>query len=155
MKNILVTGGAGFIGSAFVRYMVQKYPQYNIIVLDKLTYAGNLDNLLPVHDEPNYKFERGDIANRETVSRLIEHEQIDTIVNFAAESHVDRSILDPDAFVHTDMVGIYILLDTARLMGVNRLHHVSTDEVYGSIPEGFFKEGDPLEPNSPYAASKA
>jgi dTDP-glucose 4,6-dehydratase len=155
MKNILVTGGAGFIGSAFVRYMIAKYPQYNIIVLDKLTYAGNLDNLLPVDDEPNYKFERGDIADRATVRRLIEHEQIDTIVNFAAESHVDRSILEPDAFIHTDVVGVYILLDTARLLGINRIHHVSTDEVYGSIPEGFFKEGDPLEPNSPYAASKA
>ena len=155
MKNILVTGGAGFIGSAFVRYMVEKYPHYNIIVLDKLTYAGNLDNLLPVHDEPNYKFHRGDIADRQVVRHIIEHDQIDTIVNFAAESHVDRSILEPDAFIHTDVVGIYILLDTARLLGVNRIHHVSTDEVYGSIPEGFFKEGDPLEPNSPYSASKA
>ncbi len=155
MKNILVTGGAGFIGSAFVRYMVGKYPQYNIIVLDKLTYAGNLDNLLPVHDEPNYRFHRGDIADREFVRRLLETERIDTIVNFAAESHVDRSILEPDAFIHTDVVGVYILLDTARMVGVNRIHHVSTDEVYGSIPVGFFKEGDPLEPNSPYAASKA
>ncbi len=155
MKNILVTGGAGFIGSAFVRYMVEKYPYYNIIVLDKLTYAGNLDNLLPVDDEPNYKFHRGDIADRQVVRRVIEHETIDTIVNFAAESHVDRSILEPDAFIHTDVVGIYILLDTARLLGVNRIHHVSTDEVYGSIPVGFFKEGDPLEPNSPYSASKA
>ncbi len=155
MKNILVTGGAGFIGSAFVRYMVAKYPQYNIIVLDKLTYAGNLDNLLPVHDEPNYKFHKGDIADREFVRRLLETERIDTIVNFAAESHVDRSILEPDAFIHTDVVGVYILLDTARMVGVNRIHHVSTDEVYGSIPVGFFKEGDPLEPNSPYAASKA
>jgi dTDP-glucose 4,6-dehydratase len=155
MKNILVTGGAGFIGSAFVRYMVAKYPQYNIIVLDKLTYAGNLDNLLPVHDEPNYRFHRGDIADREFVRRLLETERIDTIVNFAAESHVDRSILEPDAFIHTDVVGVYILLDTARMVGVNRIHHVSTDEVYGSIPVGFFKEGDPLEPNSPYAASKA
>ncbi|MBN1201490.1 MAG: dTDP-glucose 4,6-dehydratase [Anaerolineae bacterium] len=155
MKNILVSGGAGFIGSAFVRRVTQKYPQYNIIVLDKLTYAGNLDNLLPVHDEPNYTFERGDIADRETVRRVLEQYEIDTIVNFAAETHVDRSILEPDAFIHTDVVGVYILLDTARQMGIQRLHHVSTDEVYGSIPEGFFKEGDPLEPNSPYAASKA
>jgi dTDP-glucose 4,6-dehydratase len=155
MKNILVTGGAGFIGSAFVRYMVSKYPHYNIIVLDKMTYAGNIDNLLPIHDEPNYKFHKGDIADREVVKRVIVDDQIDTIVNFAAESHVDRSILDPDAFMHTDVVGAYILLDCARLLGVNRFHHVSTDEVYGSIPEGFFKEGDPLEPNSPYAASKA
>lgn len=155
MKNILVTGGAGFIGSAFVRRMVEKYPEYNIIVLDKLTYAGNLDNLLPVHDAPNYAFERGDIAHRETVQRILEQYSIDAIVNFAAESHVDRSILDPDAFIHTDVVGLYILLDVARKLGVQRIHHVSTDEVYGSIPEGFFREGDPLEPNSPYAASKA
>jgi dTDP-glucose 4,6-dehydratase len=155
MKNILVTGGAGFIGSAFVRRMVEKYPHYDIIVLDKLTYAGNLDNLLPVHDAPNYHFERGDIAHRETVQRALETYQIDAIVNFAAETHVDRSILDPDAFIHTDVVGLYILLDTARKLGVMRLHHVSTDEVYGSIPAGFFREGDPLLPNSPYAASKA
>lgn len=155
MKNILVTGGAGFIGSAFVRRMVEKYPEYTIVVLDKLTYAGNLDNLLPVHDEPNYRFERGDIAHRATVQRVLETYRIDTIVNFAAESHVDRSILEPDAFIHTDVVGLYILLDTARTAGVTRLHHVSTDEVYGSIPEGYFREGDLLEPNSPYAASKA
>ncbi|MBI5927955.1 MAG: dTDP-glucose 4,6-dehydratase [Chloroflexi bacterium] len=155
MKNILVTGGAGFIGSAFVRRMVKKYPDYNIIVLDKLTYAGNLDNLLEVDDEPNYRFEKGDIAHEETVQRVLKDFQIDAVVNFAAESHVDRSILNPHAFVHTDVVGVYILLEMCRKMGINRFHHVSTDEVYGSIPEGFFKEGDPLEPNSPYAASKA
>src|SRR5579859_3599154 len=155
MKNILVTGGAGFIGSAFVRHMLATYPDYRIIVLDKLTYAGNLDNLLPVHDEPSYRFERGDIADRETVERIIKQRDIDTIVNFAAESHVDRSILDPDAFIHTDVAGTYILLDSARRLGVNRFHQVSTDEVYGSIPEGFFQEGDALEPNSPYSASKA
>jgi dTDP-glucose 4,6-dehydratase len=155
MKNILVTGGAGFIGSAFVRYMVKRYPDYNIIVLDKLTYAGNLDNLLPVHDEPNYQFERGDIADRLTVKRILEQHRIDAIVNFAAESHVDRSILDPDAFLHTDVIGTYILLETARMLCIPRFHQVSTDEVYGSIPEGFFKEGDTLEPNNPYSASKA
>ena len=155
MKNILVTGGAGFIGSAFVRHMIAFHPEYQIIVLDKLTYAGNLDNLLPVHDDPNYHFERGDIADRHTIERIIKAWQIDTIVNFAAELHVDRSILDPDAFIHTDVVGTYILLDIARLMGVTRFHQVSTDEVYGSIPEGYFKEGDTLEPNSPYSASKA
>lgn len=155
MKNILVTGGAGFIGSAFVRRMVNKYPDYKIVVLDKMTYAGNLDNLLPVKDAPNYVFEKGDIANRETVRRVLETNGIDAIVNFAAESHVDRSILDPDAFIQTDVVGAYILLDEARQLGIQRLHHVSTDEVYGSIDEGFFREGDPLEPNSPYAASKA
>ena len=155
MKNILVTGGAGFIGSAFVRMMVNKYSDYNIIVLDKLTYAGNLDNLLVVDDEPNYKFERGDIAHEETVTRILTDHNIDTVVNFAAESHVDRSILDPNAFIHTDVVGVYILLEACRKIGIERFHHVSTDEVYGSIEEGFFKEGDPLEPNSPYSASKA
>lgn len=155
MKTILVTGGAGFIGSAFVRRMVEKYPDTTIVVLDKLTYAGNLDNLLPVHDAPNYRFERGDIAHRQTVQRVIEHYGVDTIVNFAAETHVDRSILEPDAFIHTDVVGLYVLLDVARQVGVQRVHHVSTDEVYGSIAEGFFREGDVLEPNSPYAASKA
>lgn len=155
MKNILVTGGAGFIGSAFVRRMVEQHPEYTIVVLDKLTYAGNLDNLLPVHDEPNYRFERGDIAHRDTVRRVLETHQIDTIVNFAAESHVDRSILEPDAFINTDVVGTYVLLEAARQLGIQRMHHVSTDEVYGSIPEGFFREGDPLEPNSPYSASKA
>lgn len=155
MKSILVTGGAGFIGSAFVRRMVQNHPDKTIVVLDKLTYAGNLDNLLPVNDAPNYRFERGDIADRETVERVVEAHNVDAIVNFAAESHVDRSILDPDAFVRTDVVGVYTLLDVARLGGIQRIHHVSTDEVYGSIDEGYFREGDPLEPNSPYAASKA
>lgn len=155
MKNILVTGGAGFIGSAFVRRMVAKYPQYNLIVFDKLTYAGNLDNLLPVKDAPNYSFERGDIADRAAVQRVCEQYAIDAIVNFAAESHVDRSILEPDAFINTDIVGVYVLLDVARQLGIPRLHHVSTDEVYGSIEEGFFRETDLLQPNSPYAASKA
>ncbi|MCZ7540644.1 MAG: dTDP-glucose 4,6-dehydratase [Anaerolineae bacterium] len=155
MKTILVTGGAGFIGSAFVRRMVETYPDYTVVVLDKLTYAGNLDNLLPVHDAPNYRFERGDIAHRQTVQRVIEQYGVDAIVNFAAETHVDRSILEPDAFIQTDVVGLYVLLDVARQVGVQRVHHVSTDEVYGSIAEGFFREGDLLEPNSPYAASKA
>lgn len=155
MKNVLVTGGAGFIGSAFVRRMVTQHPDKRFVVLDKLTYAGNLDNLLPVKDADNYAFEQGDIADRATVERVLAEYDIDAIVNFAAESHVDRSILDPDAFIQTDVVGLYILLDVARQLGINRVHHVSTDEVYGSIPEGFFREGDPLEPNSPYAASKA
>ncbi len=155
MKHILVTGGAGFIGSAFVRYMINTYPDYHIIVLDKLTYAGNLDNLLPVHDDPRYRIERGDIANRETVKRVIERYNIDTIVNFAAETHVDRSILSPDAFIHTDVVGTYILLDMMRALGVERMLHVSTDEVYGDIQEGYSVETDPFAPNSPYAASKA
>lgn len=156
MKNILVTGGAGFIGSAFVRYMVERYPHYNIITYDKLTYAGNLDNLLPVSDEPNYRFEQGDIADRETVRRVLKAYEIDTVVNFAAESHVDRSILDPDAFIHTDVVGTYIILDESHKHKVGRFLQVSTDEVYGDIEgEALSVETDGFLPNSPYAASKA
>jgi len=155
MKNILVTGGAGFIGSAFARYMIERYPDYNIVVFDKLTYAGNLDNLLPILDEPRYQFERGDIADRAAVRRVLEAYKIDTIVNFAAESHVDRSILSADAFIHTDVVGVYILLDEARAHGLERFLHVSTDEVYGDVEEGFSVETDAFAPNSPYAASKA
>lgn len=155
MKNILVTGGAGFIGSAFVRHMVATYPEYNIICYDKLTYAGNLDNLLPVSDEENYQFERGDVADRLTVERVLKRYAIDTIVNFAAESHVDRSILDPDAFIHTDVVGAYILLDEGKKHGIGRFCQVSTDEVYGDIDEGVSAEDDRFLPNSPYAASKA
>jgi dTDP-glucose 4,6-dehydratase len=155
MKNILVTGGAGFIGANFVQHMLARYPEYNVVVFDKLTYAGNLNNLLPVHDDPRYKFVRGDIADKHTLESAIREHHIDTLVNFAAESHVDRSILAPDAFIHTDVVGTYVLLEAARQFGLERFHQVSTDEVYGSIPVGAFKEGDPLEPNSPYAASKA
>jgi dTDP-glucose 4,6-dehydratase len=155
MKNILVTGGAGFIGGAFVRYMVEKYPHYNIIVYDKLTYAGNLNNLAPVDDEDNYRFERGDIASREAVSAVLRRYDIDTVVNFAAESHVDRSILAPDAFMHTDVVGVYILLDESLKHGIGRFLQVSTDEVYGDVEEGFSTEDDNFLPNSPYAASKA
>lgn len=155
MKNILVTGGAGFIGSAFVRHMVRTYPQYHIVTFDKLTYAGNLDNLLPVKDASNHSFERGDIADREAVRAAFEQYQIDTVINFAAESHVDRSILDPDAFIRTDVVGVYTLLEAARQHGVGRFVQVSTDEVYGDVHEGFSMENDPFLPNSPYAASKA
>ncbi len=155
MKNILVTGGAGFIGSAFIRHMVATYPDYNILCFDKLTYAGNVDNLLPVSDEPNYRFKRGDIADRAAVQTVLQHHNIDTIVNFAAESHVDRSILAPDAFIHTDVVGTYILLDEGRKHGIGRFCQVSTDEVYGDIEEGLSSEGDRFLPNSPYAASKA
>jgi len=155
MKNILVTGGAGFIGSNFVRYMLRQHPDYVVVVFDKLTYAGNLSNLLDVHDDPRYRFVRGDIADKHTLAAVLRDHQIDTLVNFAAESHVDRSILEPDAFIHTDVVGTYVLLEAARQFGLERMLQVSTDEVYGSIPVGFFKEGDPLEPNSPYSASKA
>ncbi len=155
MKNILVTGGAGFIGSAFVRHMVGSYPDYNIICFDKLTYAGNVDNLLPISDEENYRFERGDVADRTDVSRALSEYRIDTVVNFAAETHVDRSILAPDAFIHTDVVGVYILLDEGRKHGIERFCQVSTDEVYGDIEDGLSLENDRFLPNSPYAASKA
>ncbi len=155
MQNLLVTGGAGFIGSNFVAYMLAEYPGINAVVYDKLTYAGNLDNLERVSQNPRYKFLRGDVADRGAVARALETNQIDTVVNFAAETHVDRSIMNPDAFVQTNMVGVHVLLDESRKHGVDRFLHVSTDEVYGSTPQGFFKEGDPLEPNSPYAASKA
>lgn len=155
MKNILVTGGAGFVGSAFVRHMVAAYPNYHIICYDKLTYAGNLDNLLAVSDEENYCFVHGDIADRQKVGSLLKNQYIDTIVNFAAESHVDRSILDPDAFIHTDVVGAYILLDEGRKRGIGRFCHVSTDEVYGDVDLGESMEDDRFLPNSPYAASKA
>lgn len=155
MKNILVTGGAGFIGSAFARSMTRRYPEYNIIVYDKLTYAGNLDNLLPISDDENYRFEQGDIADRAALRRALEAHNIDTVVNFAAESHVDRSILSADAFIHTDVVGVYILLDEGRQHGLERFLHVSTDEVYGDVDEGYSVETDVFAPNSPYAASKA
>lgn len=155
MRNVLVTGGAGFIGSCLVRRMLDRYPDYNVVVFDKLTYAGNLDNLEPVSEKSSYKFVRGDIADRDAVRRALQSSDIDTVVNVAAETHVDRSILNPDAFIETNSRGVYVLLDESVKHGVERYLQVSTDEVYGSIPEGFFKEGDPLEPNSPYAASKA
>jgi len=155
VKNILVTGGAGFIGSAFVRHMVAVYPHYNIITYDKLTYAGNMDNLLSVSDEPNFQFVRGDIADRETVRRALTDHDIDTVVNFAAESHVDRSILSADVFIHTNSVGVYILLDEGRTHGIERFLQVSTDEVYGNVPVGESVEADALAPRNPYSAAKA
>jgi dTDP-glucose 4,6-dehydratase len=155
MKNIFVTGGAGFIGSAFVRQMVAEHPEYNIITFDKLTYAGNLDNLLPVKESPNHTFIQGDIADLEGVRGVFEEHSIDTVVNFAAESHVDRSILDPEAFIRTDVFGVYRLLEASRQHGIERFLQVSTDEVYGDVEEGFSTEEDNFLPNSPYAASKA
>lgn len=155
MKNILVTGGAGFIGSDFVRYMIEHYPDYTMVVYDKLTYAGNLDNLLPVSEHPNYRFFQGDIANHGQVQSALDQYEIDTVVNFAAESHVDRSILDADAFVSSNTLGVHVLLDEARKHGVTRFLHVSTDEVYGDVETGFSVESDPFAPRSPYAASKA
>lgn len=156
MKNLLVTGGAGFIGSNFVHYMLDKYPEYKIVNLDLLTYAGNIHNLDDLKDEPRHVFVRGNITNRELVEYLVKEHEIDTIVNFAAESHVDRSILHPEVFVETNVQGTLALLDVAKTLGVEKYLQVSTDEVYGSLgQEGYFSETTPLAPNSPYSASKA
>ena len=156
MKNLMITGGAGFIGANFVHLMMAKYPDYNFIIYDKLTYAGNLDNLKDVMDLPNFVFVQGDICDADRVAKTIEEHQIDTIVNFAAETHVDRSILDPDAFVRTSVNGTWVLLEAAKKYQLERYHQISTDEVYGDIPEPKSSvEGDALEPRSPYAASKA
>ncbi len=155
MKNLLVTGGAGFIGSNYAHYALDKYPDWRIVVLDKLNYRGNLDNLKDLANHPRYAFIRGDICDAATVGAAIEQHRIDTIVNFAAETHVDRSIMDPDAFVRTDVYGTYVLLEAANQYKLERLHQVSTDEVYGQVLEGSSKETDPMEPRSPYAASKA
>lgn len=153
MKRLLVTGAAGFIGSNFVRYMLGKYPDYRITVLDALTYAGNLDNFHDLQGNPNFQFFHGRIEDPVIVDNLARN--VDAILNFAAESHVDRSIDNPGAFIETDVRGVFVLLEAARKYGHERFLHVSTDEVYGSIDEGSFREGDPLEPNSPYSASKA
>jgi dTDP-glucose 4,6-dehydratase len=155
-KTILVTGGCGFIGSNFIHYLLARYPHYRIINLDILTYCGNLDNLCEVADRPNLTFVRGDIADREQVRSILHNEAIDSIVNFAAESHVDRSIEDPHVFLRTNVLGTQVLLDAAREAAVSRFVQISTDEVYGSLgPTGLFTETSPLQPNSPYAASKA
>ena len=157
--KIIVTGGAGFIGGNFVHYMINKYPDYEIICLDKLTYAGNLETLEPVMDKKGFKFVKGDIADREFVYKLFEDEKPDIVVNFAAESHVDRSITDPGIFLQTNIIGTGVLLDACRIYGIQRYHQVSTDEVYGDLPldrpDLFFTETTPLHTSSPYSASKA
>ncbi len=157
--KILVTGGAGFIGGNFVIYMVNKYPDDQIVNLDALTYAGNLETLKSVEQYPNYKFVKGDIADRAFIDQLFEKEQFDAVVNFAAESHVDRSIVNPGIFVETNVLGTQVLLDASRKYAVKRYHQVSTDEVYGDLPldrkDLFFREDTPLHTSSPYSASKA
>jgi dTDP-glucose 4,6-dehydratase len=158
MKKLLVTGGAGFIGSNFVRYLLERHPEYQVVVYDKLTYAGNLDNLKDVEQrfDDRYFFLKGDIADAASVNAAMRIHEIDTIVNFAAETHVDRSLMEPDAFIKTDVYGTYVLLEAAKTFGVERYHQVSTDEVYGDIPEGHSSvETDPLHARSPYSASKA
>ena len=157
--TILVTGGAGFIGSNFIFYLLKKYPANRIVCLDKLTYAGNLSTLSSVLDRPNFRFVRLDICDREGVFRLFEEERPDIVVNFAAESHVDRSIEDPGIFLQTNILGTATLMDACRKFGVRRYHQVSTDEVYGDLPldrpDLFFTETTPLHTSSPYSASKA
>jgi dTDP-glucose 4,6-dehydratase len=156
MKKLLVTGGAGFIGSNFTRYMLEKYPDIQVVVYDKLTYAGNLDNLRDVAERfaDRYAFVHADICDAETVDEVMRQHSMDAIVNFAADTHVDRSIMAADAFIKTDVYGTYVLLEAAKKYGL-RLHHVSTDEVYGQVLEGSSKETASLVPRSPYAASKA
>jgi len=157
LRNLMVTGGAGFIGSNFARYMLEKYAGCAIIVYDKLTYAGNLDNLKDLSDRfaDRYAFVHGDICDAVKVREVIQTYDVDTLINFAAETHVDRSIMDPDAFIQTDVYGTYVLLEATREFELERYHQISTDEVYGHVPEGFAKETDPVAPRSPYAASKA
>ena len=151
--RLLVTGGAGFIGSNFIRYIIKKYPQYKVINLDKLTYAGNLDNLKDIENNSNYTFVKGDICDRKIVDEL--SKDVEAIVNFAAQSHVDRSIVDASDFMRTNIDGTYNLLEATKKHKISRLIHCSTDEVYGSIGKGSSKETDSLSPSSPYAASKA
>ena len=154
MANILVTGGAGFIGSNFVRYMVEKYSDYHIINLDALTYCGNLENLKDIEDKDNYTFVKGDIRDKTIVDELVE--KSDYVINFAAESHVDRSIADPEIFIKSNVLGTQVLLNAAKEHGVEKYIQISTDEVYGTLGKtGYFTEDTPLQPNSPYSASKA
>jgi len=157
--KIIVTGGAGFIGGNFVHYMLNKYVDYGIICLDKLTYAGNMETLEPAMNNPHFKFVKADIADREAVYKIFEEEKPNIIVNFAAESHVDRSIENPSIFVQTNVMGTQVLLDACRKYGIDRFHQVSTDEVYGDLPldrsDLFFTEETPIHTSSPYSASKA
>ena len=157
--NIIVTGGAGFIGSNFVFHMLKKYLDYRIICLDKLTYAGNLSTLAPVMDNPNFRFVKADICDHEAVDNLFEEEHPDIVVNFAAESHVDRSIEDLGIFPQTNIIGTSVLMDACRKYGIQRYHQVSTDEVYGDLlldrPDLFFTKEPPIHTSSPYSSSKA
>ena len=157
--NIIVTGGAGFIGSNFIFHMLKKYPDYRIVCLDCLTYAGNLSTLAPVMDNPNFRFVKESITDREAVYKLFEEEHPDMVVNFAAESHVDRSIENPEIFLDTNVKGTAVLMDACRKYGIARYHQVSTDEVYGDLPlnrpDLFFTEETPIRTSSPYSSSKA
>ncbi|MBU1912766.1 MAG: dTDP-glucose 4,6-dehydratase [Candidatus Omnitrophica bacterium] len=151
--KILVTGGCGFIGSNFIRYMLKKYSAYKIVNLDKLTYCGNPDNLKDIEGDKRYAFIKGDICDKKIVDKIIK--DCDTVINFAAESHVDRSISDASEFIRTNIQGVYVLLEAAKRHNIKRFIQISTDETYGSIRKGSFKETSPLHPNSPYSAAKA
>jgi dTDP-glucose 4,6-dehydratase len=153
LNRLLVTGGAGFIGSNFARHMLSRYPDYRIVVLDKLTYAGNPANIADLRDNPNFSFVKGDICDHAVVDELVA--EVDAVVNFAAETHVDRSILDAGSFIQTDVYGTHVLLEAARKHRTPRFVQISTDEVYGDVPVGSSIESDPLRPRSPYSASKA
>ncbi len=157
--TILVTGGAGFIGANFIFYMLREHPDYRIVCIDKLTYAGNLSTLAPVMDKPGFRFVRADICDRGAVYGLFEEEKPDIVINFAAESHVDRSIETPDIFLKTNILGTAVMMDACRKYGVTRYHQVSTDEVYGDLPldrpDMLFTEETPLHTSSPYSSSKA
>ena len=153
--KIMVTGGAGFIGSNFIHYLLREYDDIKVINYDKLTYAGNLDNLKDIENDARYHFIKGDICDKELVERVIKEYGIEQIINFAAESHVDRSITGPEPFIKTDVFGTFTLLEASRKFDVERYVQISTDEVYGSIKEGSFSEKDALNPSSPYSASKA
>ena len=156
MKNVLVTGGAGFIGSNFVRHFLRAHPEVTLVNFDALTYAGNLENLVGIDAEPHYHFVRGDICDRSAVDRALKEFAVDTVVHFAAESHVDRSIMGAAIFIKTNVLGTQVLLEAAKEHAVERFLHVSTDEVYGDVVrEGSFRETDALRPSSPYSASKA
>lgn len=157
--NIFVTGGAGFIGSNFIFYMMDKHPEYRIVCIDKLTYAGNLSTLAPVMDNPKFRFCKTDICDRKAIYELFEEENPDVVVNFAAESHVDRSIENPEVFLDTNIKGTAVMMDACRKYGIQRYHQVSTDEVYGDLPldrpDLFFTEETPIHTSSPYSSSKA
>ena len=156
MRKILVTGGAGFIGSNFVRMVLEEHEDCSVVNFDKLTYAGNLENIAEYMEHPRHKFVKGDICDDERVARVIDENKIDAIINFAAESHVDRSIVEPKVFIDTNVSGTLTLLKIALNRGLERFLQISTDEVYGSLgAEGQFHETTPLSPNSPYSASKA
>src|SRR3989339_958586 len=153
--KVLITGGMGFMGSHMIRHLIEHYPTYTVLNIDKLTYAGNPDNVKDLEDEPRLTNIQADITDEKIMEEIISSERPDAIINYAAETHVDRSILDPSAFLKTDIIGVHNILELVRKYNIGRFVHISTDEVYGSIEQGEFEESSPFRPNSPYSASKA